>query len=364
MKRFDATQVRRLVEQIARAAGVAEDGAGILADALVEADIQGISTHGVSRLNIYVKRIRAGLIDPKAEPRIARQRPAALAVDGADGLGQVQAVKTLERLKPLAAQYGVATATIRRSQHFGALSYYCNKAAEDDMILIAMTNCEPAMSPAGACEAFFGTNPIATSFPSNKGFPVRIDMATSVVARGNIIAAQKAGRKIPEGWALDPEGRPTTDPAAALAGTVMTMAGHKGAALAMMVELFSGVLSGAAIGNDVGSMYKHLDRKQDVGHFFCLIDIKALIAPSELRDRVDSMIDRIKACRRREDVAEILVPGEPEHRIAELNRRRGIPIGEQTVDELRSLCSDYDIAFVLKPADEANGQTDHGTSAR
>ena len=136
------------------------------------------------------------------------------------------------------------TATVRNSQHFGALSWYCNYAASQKLVLLAMTNCEPAMSPEGGYEAFFGTNPIAASFPSGKGFPVKIDLATAGVARGNIIAAQKKGQPIPLGWALDPDGNPTTDASQALLGTVLTMAGHKGYALALMVELFSGVLVG------------------------------------------------------------------------------------------------------------------------
>ena len=349
MNRFPPHDVEHLVTDLAAAAGVPRDDAAILAEALVDADVHGTSTHGVSRLDIYLRRIQRGLIDPTATLQVQQRQPAVLAVDAADGLGQVQAVKTLQRLIPLAKSYGVAAATIRHSQHFGALSYYCNRAARLDMVLLAMTNCEPAMSPEGACEAFFGTNPLAVSVPSNKGFPIRIDLATSVVARGNIIAAQKAGKPIPEGWALDVEGRPTTDAAAALAGTVLAMAGHKGSALAMLVELFCGVLSGAAVGSEVGSMYKHLDRRQNVGHFFCLVDIAALMDLAEAKRRIDAMIDRIKACRRRAGVDEILVPGEPEYRKAQYNREHGIPIGEETQSELSVLCSEYGISFTLKP---------------
>ena len=345
MNRYPIEKVKPLVTQIAAKAGIPEEGAAVLADALVEADVYGTATHGISRLNIYVRRIQKGLVDPDAELTYQARRPAALSVDAANGQGQVQAIKTLDLLIPLAREHGVATATIRRSQHFGALAYYCNRMVAQDMVLLGMTNCEPSMSPWGACEAFFGTNPIAVSFPTGKGFPLKIDMATSLVARGNIIAADKAGRDIPEGWALDADGNPTTDAAAALAGTVLAMAGHKGAALAMMVELFSGVLAGAAVGNEIGSMYKHMDRPQDVGHFFCLFDIAAFMDPAELTRRVDQMIDRIKACRRRPGVDEILVPGEPEHRTALDNRANGIPIGEATVAELKTLCQEYDIPF-------------------
>lgn len=346
--RYRPDRVRRLVVELSVAASVPEADAAILADSLVDADLHGLATHGVSRLNIYLRRIERGLVDPAAQLRVEQRRPSALAVDAANGLGQVQAVKTLDRLKPLARQYGMAAATICRSQHFGSLSYYCNRAAQDDMLLWAMTNAEPAMSPTGGCQPFFGTNPLAVSFPTGKGFPLRIDLSTSIVARGKIIAAQKSGRPIPADWALDPDGNPTTNPAAALAGTVLTMAGHKGAALATMVELFCGVLAGAAVGDEVGSMYKDLDRPQNVGHFFCLWDIAAFMDPAQFRGRVDRMIDRIKACRRRPGVHEILVPGELEHRTAEENRRLGIPVDPATIEELRTLAAEYGVPFGLE----------------
>jgi len=347
--RYTPESVQRTIQTLAVRGGVRTDDAAILADALVDADLHGVSTHGVTRLNIYLQRIQKGLIDPQAELLVEQRRPTVLSVDAGNGLGQVQAVRTLERLTPLARQYGIASATIRRSQHFGALSYYCNLAARQDMILLAMTNCEPAMSPAGGSEAFFGTNPIAASFPTGKGFPVKIDLSTSIIARGNIIAASKAGRPIPDGWALDPEGQPTTDAAAALAGTVLTMAGHKGYALALMVEVFSGVLSGSAVGNEIGSMYKHLDRPQNVGHFFCLIDIEAFMDVDEFKSRLDRTIDQIKSCRLRPGSDEILVPGERSHRQAEANRRQGIAINPETLRELEGLAEQSGVAIELEP---------------
>ena len=204
------------------------------------------------------------------------------------------------------------------------------------------------MSPEGACEAYFGTNPLAASFPTGKGYPVKIDLATSLVARGNIIAAQKRGESIPPGWALTADGEPTTDAAAALAGTVVTMAGHKGYALALMVEIFSGVLSGAAIGPAIGSMYKNLDRKQDVGHFFCLLDIAAFMDVSEFKRRLDETIDEIKACRKRPGVTDILIPGERSHQNARRNRERGILIEESTQKELMLLCEELGVEFLLQ----------------
>lgn len=345
VKRFAKEHLEALVAQLAAGMGVPAEDAALFAEVLVDADLHGVSTHGVSRLNIYLKRIDAALIHPKAVLRADRQRGAILALDAGNGLGQIQARKALDLLMPLAAQNGVAAATIRNSQHFGALSWYCNHAAAQKMVLLAMTNCEPAMSPEGGYEAFFGTNPIAASFPTGKGFPVKIDLATSTIARGNIITAQKKGTSIPMGWALDREGRPTTDPSEALLGTVLTMAGHKGYALALMVELFSGVLSGSAIGSDVGSMYKNMNRKQDVGHFFCLFDISAFLDYDEYLRRIDATIDRIKAAKKRPGIEEILVPGERSSRQARRNSAEGIPITDETVAELEQWCSRLNIAF-------------------
>jgi len=165
------------------------------------------------------------------------------------------------------------------------------------------------------------------------------------VARGNIIAAQKRKEPIPEGWALDAEGKPTTDASQALLGTVLTMAGHKGYALALMVELFSSVLSGAAIGPEIGSMYKNLDRKQDVGHFFCLFNIEAFLDYPEYLRRMDETIDRIKGSKKRPGVDEILVPGERSARKAAANSAQGIPVSNETQAELEQWCSRLKIAF-------------------
>ncbi|MPY88251.1 MAG: Ldh family oxidoreductase [Luteitalea sp.] len=353
MRRYNPDALRTLVAEITRAGGVPQSDAAILADALVDADLHGRSTHGVSRLAIYLRRIELGQIDPHAALHIEHHRPGVLAVDAGNGLGQVQAMRTLEHLARRAREYGLAAATIRRSQHYGALSYYCNWAADQDMILLATTSCEPAMSPEGGCEAFFGTNPIAASFPTGKGWPVKIDLATSLVARGNIIAASREGQALPTGWALDREGNATTDAEAALAGTVLAMAGHKGYALALMVELLSSVLSGSAIGPDIGSMYKDLDRPQNVGHFFCLLEIAAFMDTTVFRQRIDQTIDRIKACRPRPGVEEILVPGERSARNAEANRRRGVPLSPATARELDDLSERFGLTLRLREAEVA-----------
>lgn len=345
MKTYSKSELESLVAQLSQAIGLNQEAAEVFASALVDADMHGVSTHGISRLSIYLRRIQAGLIRPNAELKIIHESGSVVVFDADNGLGQVQAVKALKYLMPLAERNGVAAGTIRNSQHFGALSYYCNLAAAQGFILLAMTNCEPAMAPAGGYQPFFGTNPIAASFPTGKEFSVKVDLATSTVARGNIIAAQKKGTSIPPGWALDRSGEPTTDAQEALLGTVLTMAGHKGYALALMVELFSGLLSGAAVGDNVGSMYKNLDRKQNVGHFFCLFRIDAFLDRTEYLRNIDATIDRIKAGSKRPGVEEIFVPGERSARKAQLHRKKGIAVPDETLNEIQQWCSQLNVQF-------------------
>jgi LDH2 family malate/lactate/ureidoglycolate dehydrogenase len=355
--RYSPSVLKELVAEVAQAAGCSPGDARLFADALVEADVYGGSTHGVSRLGIYLRRMRSGLIDPRAELRVEQGRAAVMLVDAGSGLGQVQAMRTLERLEPVAREHGVAAASVRSSGHFGTLAYYCAWAARRDMILIATTNAEPAMAPYGASEAVFGTNPIGAAFPTGLGFPVTVDLATSIVARGNIIVAARRGEPIPTGWAVDAAGNPTTDAEAALAGAVLTMAGHKGYALAFLVEILSGVLSGAAFGTEVGSMYKHMDRKQNVGHFFCLLDIAAFMDVAQFKERIDALAATIKGRRKLPGVNEIFLPGEIEHRASLENRRLGVKLDQKTVQELEELCAEHGLrGLAERQADEAGRQ--------
>lgn len=345
MRRFPRSYLESVTAQLAEQAGVSRADAAIFAQVLIDADVHGTATHGISRLSTYLERIELGLIDPRAELVIDQESPGVMAIDARNGLGQVQAMKALDLLIPRAKKNGVAAATVRNSQHFGALSCYCNRAAEQDMILLAMTNCEAAMSPTGGYEAFFGTNPIAASFPAGTSATVKIDLATSIVARGNIIAANKKKAPIPEGWALNSAGEPTVDPAEALRGTVLTMAGHKGYALALMVEAFSGILSGAAVGSEIGSMYKDLDRRQNVGHFFCLFNIAAFLPPEQFTTRMQKMIERLKGIKRRPGVQEILIPGERSERAMRTNTSEGVPVDDETVAEIQKWCDHFGINF-------------------
>ena len=336
-----------LAAELSTRVGVSGDDAAIFSEALVDADLHGVGTHGISRLNIYLQRIRTGLIDPKASLNTERKFGSILTLDAGNGLGQVQAVKALEMLVPLAKQNGIAAATVRNSQHFGALSYYCNLAAQQGLVLLAMTNCERAMSPEGGYESFFGTNPIAVSFPTGNGFSVKIDLATSIVARGNIISAQKKGERIPLGWALDITGEATTDPQEALLGTVLTMAGHKGYALALMVELFSGGSFGILLSGRMSvPCTKTLIANRTLATSSACSISKPFWICLNLSNGSTRLSIALKPIKRRPGVEEILVPGERSSRMARLNASRGIVISDPTLDELQHWCNELDVPFL------------------
>jgi LDH2 family malate/lactate/ureidoglycolate dehydrogenase len=327
--------------------GVSENDAEILIDNLIDANLNGIDTHGLTRLAIYLKRVKLGLINPNPSMQFIQQFPIAGVLDADNGLGQVAGVKAVNKAIELAEEYGLGAVAVRNSQHFGSLSYYCNIAAEHDLICLAFTNAEPAMPPWGSYEAYFGTNPVAMGIPVKNDIPVSIDMATSVVARGKIIVASKQKKSIPEGWALDTEGNSTTDPLKALAGSVLTMAGPKGYALAMMADVLSGVLSGSGYGRKVNSMYKDFEHTANVGHFFLCINIEAFMQKDDFYKRIKDMKEEIKNTAKRKGVNEILVPGEEKLGTRTERTKNGIPISSDVLEELKELAEENNIDFKL-----------------
>jgi LDH2 family malate/lactate/ureidoglycolate dehydrogenase len=334
---YPAKSLRELAEAIARHAGVRAEDAAILADALIYADLSGIGTHGVSRLPIYIERIERGLIDPTGQPQVVREATSAAVVDANGCLGQVAGVFAMRKAIELARQAGVGVVTVKHSQHFGAAGYYCKLAADGGLIGIGLTNSEPAMAPWGSYEAYLGTNPIALGCPTGRDFPIVIDLATSHVARGNIIAAAREGQPIPEGWALDAAGNPTTDAEAALDGSVLPLGGVKGYALALLVDMLSGVLSGAGFGTGVGSMYKDFTRPANVGHLVGAIDPAAFMPIDDFGARVATMIDEIHAKPTAPGFDAVCVPGEIEAARRLTRAKEGVPLTADVVSALRNL---------------------------
>ncbi len=342
-KTISAVELTTFVKALAEKSGVAEADAAVLADSLVEANLLGIDTHGVSRLPIYLKRISLGLIDGKAKMEFHRNMPAAGVLDARNGLGQVAGMKAINEAVKMAKECGVGAVGVVNSQHFGAAGYFCAVAARSGFVGLAFTNAEPALPPWGSYEAYFGTNPIAMAVPTGTANPVIIDTSTSIVARGKIVAAARTGTPIPPDWALDPDGNPTTDAQKALDGAVLTMAGPKGYALALMVDILSGVLTGGGFGRRVNSMYKDMNHPANVGHMLIAINVEAFMRKTDFIERVNVMTADLKSSKKRPGVDEIHLPGERKFRTRQKRANDGIAIDASVTKELSALAAELNI---------------------
>src|SRR6266481_9986947 len=241
--------------------GVPEHDAATVAACLVGADLRGVDTHGLCRLPGYLDRLRRGLINPRPVLEPERVTPVAAALDGQDGFGFVVGTRAMQEAIAIARELGVGVVSARRSTHFGMAAAYVRQALDAGLISLVFSNASPAMPPWGARTALLGTNPFAAGAPAGRHPPFLLDMSPAVAARGKIRRAERRGEKIPLGYALDAQGRPTTDPKAALAGGVVLPIGeHKGSGIAMFMDIFGGVISGANFGGEVGDQYKAFDR--------------------------------------------------------------------------------------------------------
>lgn len=336
MKQFYSPEkLQDFCQALLSAVGVPEGEAKIVSSVLVDTSLDGIDTHGISRLPIYLSRLQNGRINSK--PSIKIERDGAIAcINGDNGLGQLVAVRAMELGIELAKEHGISFVTVNNSNHFGAASTYCKMAAKAQMIGQAYTNAPSAIPPWGGKKPYFGTNPISYGFPLADESVV-IDMSSSIVARGNIILAAKEGRSIPEGWAIDKDGNPTTDANAAIEGSVLPVGGPKGYALALAVEVMSGILSGSAYGSHVGFIYDDGSEPANVGHSFIVIDIKRLMPVEEYEQRMDNMIHEIKGIPLANGVKSIRIPGEKRQSIACERTTQGIPIDEGLLNELNKI---------------------------
>ena len=316
--------------------GVPDEHAATVAHCLVHADLRGVDTHGLCRLPIYLDRLRSGLINPRPNLEPKRVTPVAATLDGENGFGFVIGLRAMQEAIAMARDYGIGVVSVKRSTHFGMAASYALPAVEAGMMAMVFSNASPAMPPWGGKSMLLGTNPFCMAAPAGKHRPIILDMSPAVAARGKIRRAERRGETIPLGYALDAQGKPTTDPKAALAGGVVLPIGeHKGSGISMFMDIFGGVISGANFGGDVGDQYKAFDRPQDVGHFFLAMRPNLFVSEDEYRARIDSLIERVRATPRADGYGEILLPGEPEDRIETERRVRGIPYAASEVAALQ-----------------------------
>lgn len=327
------------------AVGISNEDADWAAHTLVEADLQGLETHGVMRLMAYVNGVSIGKINPRPNVKVHRTGPVTSVMDGDHGLGSVTGRQASELAVELARDNGLGAVTVKRGNHLGALSIYTEWATRFGMIGLLCCNAFPSVPPWGGRRAYFGTNPIALAAPTDGDYPISIDLATSVVARGHIVMAAKRGEPIPEGWAIDSMGRPTTDAMEALDGAVLPMAGPKGYALALLVEILAGALSGAKLGDEVGTMFGDDPEPPGTGFFYLAIHPDYFVGRPAFIERIMRLVDDIHETPLAQGTDHIYIPGERRFLEKVRRRRDGIPIRQETWDEFSALAARYPITL-------------------
>jgi LDH2 family malate/lactate/ureidoglycolate dehydrogenase len=325
------------------ALGVPDDEARMCADALMQSELHCLpgQGQGVRRLPVYRERITKGYLIPGAPFEIVKETPALALIDGHNGLGSPIAQRSMRVAIDKAKISGIGTVVVRNSTHFGSAAVPARIALEHDMIGIAMTNAGPEMAPWGAASGAVGTNPWGIVAPTGGDFPVVLDIALTTAGKGMMRWYQREGRPMPFDWALTPEGEETDDPAAAMAGALLGIGGHKGYGLSMMTDVLTGILGGAGYG-----LMPYADpAKQDVSHMMIAIDIAWFMPIAEFKARMDAFIADIKAAKKRPGVSEILVPGELDYRREQEFRRTGVLLDADVFDELAALAADLKIDF-------------------
>lgn len=338
--RYPLDDLRRFTVSALVAGGLDRERAVQAAEILLLADLRGVASHGLGRLAGYVSRLQRGFDRADARLEVDRETPCTLALNGNFGLGLLIGPEAMRRTIAKAKDVGICMTTVRNSNHFGIAGTYACMAAAEGLGGMAMTNASRLVVPTFAREPRLGTNPIAFAVPAS-GDPFVLDMSTSTVAWGKIEIARRAGLPIPEGWAVDVEGRPTTDPHQVTGLTPLggpkEHSGHKGYGLGLLVEILTGPLSGNVWSNHVGRAWEQKE-PPGTGHFFMAWRIDAFRDPDEFRREMDDMIRELHDTPTADDApGPVIVPGEPEAEAERRNRLEGVPVAPGLVLELRDL---------------------------
>lgn len=340
-----------LIEDVAavfRASGLRDAHAHLVADTLVRAEMWGHRSHGLLRVPWYINRVRSGVIDAVSDPEVIIDGGAFAVVDAHDGVGQVVADWSVRDAVARAREHGVGIVSVRNSNHFGTAAYFTRIAAELGCVSLLVTNSSPAMAPWGGREKVFGANPWSIAAPAGRYGVSVMDISNTTVARGKIYSAHERGIPIPEGWAIDGEGRPTTDPLAALEGLVLPIGEHKGYVITFMMDVLAGVLSGSGSGQDVHGP-QQAERRSECGHFVMALDVSSFSEVDAFAGRMERLIEQAKAVPLAAGASEIFTPGEMESVNEARAASEGVHITAGTLLALREVAEDYGVALRLKP---------------
>jgi LDH2 family malate/lactate/ureidoglycolate dehydrogenase len=316
--------------------GMPEADARLVADTLVQADLWGHQSHGVLRLGWYWERLRNGVMRPVTQPEFVVDAGAIAVIDGHDGVGQVLARHAMQEAVRRARAHGIGAVGVRNSNHFGTCMYYTMAGARQGCVMLLTSNGGPAMAPWGGRKKIVGTNPWSIAAPAGNLPPFCVDMANTGVARGKIYLARNRRQPIPEGWAINAAGEPTTDPQEAIDGIILPMAGHKGYAIAAMVDMMSGVLTGSGFLSAVHSPYKTA-QKSNCGHMMIAMNIEAFQPLAQFHRRMEAFIGELKSVPLAKGYDEVFYPGEMEARNDAKNRTLGLALPEDTRADLQRI---------------------------
>ena len=333
--RLSEAELRDLGQRAFEGLGLNAANAKDVVDVLVLADLFGLSTHGLSRVESYGERLDVGGIAKNPAIAVERVAPALVTVDGANGVGPLVGMHGLRSAMDVARECGIGAAFVRGSNHFGPISPYSYLAAEQGFASMIGSNATTTIAPWGGSDARLGNSPLGFGVPGADGDHFMLDMAMSVVARAKIRNALKAGESIPDTWGTDKQGRRTTDPKAALDGFLQPIGGHKGYGLALLVDMFAGVLSNAAYLTHVKSWVDAPDEPQNLGHFFILIDTRRLGSGAWLAGRMRDFAEILHGSPAAEEGKPVIVPGEIELRRMREQRAVGIDIKADVLALLR-----------------------------
>jgi LDH2 family malate/lactate/ureidoglycolate dehydrogenase len=349
-RRIEPDALRAFAAAVFGVCGMEAGPAEAAARSLCHADAVGMDTHGVANLaGLYVPRLRDGRVDPRARPEVVSERGGAALLDGHDGLGLYVGVVALDEAMTRARSHGVGAVAVRRSSHLGPAGYYTARAAEEGMAAIVMSNCgtQRIARPPGGAEPMLGTNPLSAGAPAGELPPYLLDMSTTVVPTGRVRAAVASGERIPEGWLVDDDGRPVTDPAALdegrghiqwLGGQPATGA-YKGFGLGLLVDVLAGALPGAG----VGPLGEPGADDANVGHFVLALDVSAFRPVADFQATMDAMLGAIVGSPPAGGGGRVLYPGHVESDSAAERAERGIPVAPHVVGQLDRLASELGI---------------------
>ena len=328
-----------LVKGILTAADFPEEDAALIAEVITHSDFTGVQSHGLSRLTRYMRQIKAGSLNPRPNFRKVLDTGAVMVFDGDNGSGIASLCKAYGETLGRARQFGIAMSTGRRNANIGCGSYYGWRAAEDNMLALVCCNTYAFTSPLGGADRLIGTNPIVVGVPAGQEYPMVLDMSTTNVAMGKIQAAEREGQMIPDTWAKDYDGNPTTDPSKAF--SLSPIAAHKGYGLAVMVDVLSTMLSGACFGTDIG-LFSRLE-KENTGFCLIMIDPSKFMPLEEFKAEVDRYVRMMKGSRKAPGTEEIFVPGEIEYRKMQVMKKSGFEVSEKLAAELTELSVTLDV---------------------